>query len=98
MITNRRFGTIPNSQYSLDYPSPPRRPVSYPVSQSAPLACPTCGAEYKIVRVEAKTVVLEGRLTCPKCGGPRHAREGHHTLKYFLVGGSRKNLRPRTRS
>jgi predicted RNA-binding Zn-ribbon protein involved in translation (DUF1610 family) len=70
-----------------------------PMDEATPYACPTCGAEYKVVRVEAKTMVPEGRLTCTKCGGPLHAREGRHILKYFLVGGSRRYpLRPRSRS
>jgi DNA-directed RNA polymerase subunit RPC12/RpoP len=60
------------------------------MDEATPYACPTCGAEYKVVRVEAKTMVPEGRLTCTKCGGPLHAREGRYILKYFLVGGSRR--------
>ena len=61
--------------------------------------CPTCGAEYNVVRVEAKPAVQEGRLTCTKCGGPLNAREGRFMLEYFLVGGSRRHpLRPRGRS
>src|ERR1700722_14658254 len=44
-----------------------------PTDEATPYACPTCGAEYKVVRVEAKTMVPEGRLTCTKCGGPLHA-------------------------
>jgi len=47
-------------------------------------ACPTCGAEYNVIRVETKPVVQEGRLTCTKFGGPLHAREGRYMLKYFL--------------
>ena len=70
-----------------------------PMDEATPYACPTCGAEYKVVRVEAKTMVPEGRLTCTKCGGPLNAREGRYILKYFLVGGSRRYpLRPRSRS
>jgi ssDNA-binding Zn-finger/Zn-ribbon topoisomerase 1 len=53
--------------------------------------CPTCGTEYKVVRVEATTALPEGRLTCTKCGGPLHARKGRHILKYFVVGGSRRH-------
>jgi hypothetical protein len=30
------------------------------------------------------TGVSEGRLTCRKCGGPLHAREGRYILKYSL--------------
>lgn len=47
-----------------------------PMDEATPYACPTCGAEYKVVRVEAKTMVPEERLTCTKCGGPLNAREG----------------------
>jgi ssDNA-binding Zn-finger/Zn-ribbon topoisomerase 1 len=60
-----------------------------------PYACPTCGAEYKVVRVEMTTGAPEGRLTCRKCGGPLRAREGRYILKYFLVGAPRRYLRPR---
>jgi hypothetical protein len=60
-----------------------------------PYACPTSEAEYKVVRVAVETGAPEGRLTCRKCGGPLHAREGRYILKYFLVGGSRRYLRPR---
>ncbi len=62
-------------------------------------SCPTCGAAYEVVRVEAVAKVPEGRLTCTKCGGPLHAREGRFILKYFLVGGSRRfPLRARDRA
>jgi transcription elongation factor Elf1 len=64
-----------------------------------PYACPTCGAEYNVIRVEAKPVAREGRLTCTKCGGPLNAREGRFMLEYFLVGASQRYpLRPRGRS
>ena len=48
---------------------------------SSMLPFSTCGAEYKIVRVEAKMTIPEGGLTCRKCGGPLHAREGRYVLK-----------------
>jgi transcription elongation factor Elf1 len=61
-------------------------------------ACPTCGAEYKVVRVEAPVTAREGRLVCTTCGGPLNAREGRFLLKYFDVHGSgRYPLRPRGR-
>ena len=37
-----------------------------------------------------------GALTCTKCGGPLHARDGRFMLEYFLVGGSGYPLRPRS--
>jgi predicted Zn finger-like uncharacterized protein len=46
-------------------------------------ACPTCGTEYKVVRVEAKVSADEGQLTCKHCGGPLNAREGRFALQYF---------------
>ena len=52
--------------------------------EARPFACPTGGAYYEIVRVEAGPVMPEGRLTSVKCGGPLHAREGRFILKYFL--------------
>jgi ssDNA-binding Zn-finger/Zn-ribbon topoisomerase 1 len=59
--------------------------------EATPFKCLTCRAEYevvRVVRVEAKTRLPEGRLTCTKCGGPLQAREGRYILKYFLIGGS----------
>jgi len=60
--------------------------------------CPTCGAKYKVVRVEAPVTPGEGRLVCTSCGGPLNAREGRFVLKYFGVGGSKRYpLKPRGR-
>jgi DNA-directed RNA polymerase subunit RPC12/RpoP len=47
--------------------------------------CPTCGAQYKVVRVEAESVSANQQLVCRKCGGPLHGRDGRFILKYFLV-------------
>jgi predicted RNA-binding Zn-ribbon protein involved in translation (DUF1610 family) len=65
------------------------------MSKATPFACPTCGAEYKLVRVEAKAAPHEGQLICTSCGGPLNAREGRFALKYFGVGSKRYPLRPR---
>jgi hypothetical protein len=68
------------------------------MNNATPFACPTCGADYEIVRVEAPAAIPEGRLTCVKCGGPLHARERRYILKYFLVGAARRTpLRSRNR-
>ena len=32
-----------------------------PVTQAVPFQCPTCGAEYKLVRVETKEAVLDNK-------------------------------------
>jgi hypothetical protein len=37
------------------------------MNEATPFACPTCSAEYKVVRLEAKPTVPEGRLACAKC-------------------------------
>jgi predicted RNA-binding Zn-ribbon protein involved in translation (DUF1610 family) len=67
-----------------------------PMDEATPFACPTCGAEYKLARVEANMTGDEGQLICTSCGGPLRAREGRFVLKYFRVGGSRRYpLRPR---
>jgi len=46
--------------------------------------CPNCGAEYKVVRVEAPPA-HDQPLTCLSCGGALHNREGNFALKYFRV-------------
>jgi hypothetical protein len=51
--------------------------------------CPTCGAQYKVVRVEAESVSANQQLVCRKCGGPLHGRDGR-ILKYFLVDRPRR--------
>ena len=72
--------------FALRYPYP--EPRQCPMDEAKPYACPTCAVEYKVVRVEAKTTVPEGRLTCRNCGGPLYAREGRYILKYFLLDAS----------
>jgi DNA-directed RNA polymerase subunit RPC12/RpoP len=47
--------------------------------------CPTCGAQYKLVRVEANLADADREITCLKCGGPLNGREGRFILKYFLA-------------
>ena len=50
--------------------------------------CPQCGAQYKVVSVEAPAIHDEP-LLCLSCGGPLHNREGKFALKYFRIDGSR---------
>lgn len=52
--------------------------------------CPNCGAEYKVVKVEAPPVMDEPQLTCLSCGGPLNARDGRFVLKYFFTDRSGK--------
>ena len=56
-----------------------------PVTQATPFVCPTCGAKYKLVRVETKEAVPDQQITCRKCGDPLPGSERHLILKYFLV-------------
>lgn len=48
--------------------------------------CPNCGAQYKIVPVEAPAVASVEDVTCVNCGTALPARDGKFALKYFLVG------------
>jgi predicted RNA-binding Zn-ribbon protein involved in translation (DUF1610 family) len=61
-----------------------------PVTQATPFHCPTCGADYKLVRVETKELVPDQQISCRKCGGPLPGSEGHLILKYFLVDRGRR--------
>jgi len=53
--------------------------------------CPTCEAEYKVVRVEAPPT-HDQPLLCLSCGGPLHNREGKFALKYFRTDGPRQKV------
>ena len=35
---------------------------------ATPFPCPTCGAQYKLVRVKTKEIVPNQQMTCRKCG------------------------------
>jgi hypothetical protein len=73
--------------------------TAMPVTEVTPFACPNCGAQYKLVRVETNEILPDQQLTCRKCGGPLRGREGRFVLKYFLVDRCRrKALGRRTRS
>ena len=50
--------------------------------------CPHCGAQYKVVSVEALRA-HDQPLVCLSCGGPLRTREGKFALKYFRTDGSR---------
>jgi len=56
--------------------------------------CPNCGSQYKVVRVGAEPGASYGGIECRRCGGPLNSREGRFILKYFLVDGPRKQLKP----
>jgi DNA-directed RNA polymerase subunit RPC12/RpoP len=54
-----------------------------PVTQATPFRCSTCGAEYKLVRVETKELVQQ--ISCRKCGSQLPGAEGRLVLKYFSL-------------
>ena len=56
-----------------------------PVTQATPFQCPTCGAEYKLVRIETKETVPDQQMACRKCGSSLPGAEGRLVLKYFLL-------------
>jgi predicted Zn finger-like uncharacterized protein len=56
--------------------------------------CPNCGAQYRVIRVEADSSATYGRIECRHCGGPLDSGEGGFILKYFFVGKPRKQLKP----
>ena len=55
--------------------------------------CPTCEAEYQLVRVEAEPPSTDRELACVACGGPLNGREGGLALKYFYVDRRSKKRR-----
>ena len=63
----------------------PSNGPAMPVTQATPFQCPTCGAEYKLVRVETKETVLNQQIACRKCGRALPNAEGRLVLKYFLL-------------
>ena len=58
--------------------------ASTPDTASYQFRCPTCEADYKVVRAEAPPT-HDKQLTCLGCGGPLRNREGKYALKYFRV-------------
>jgi hypothetical protein len=60
-----------------------------PKSSPERFDCPICGAQYKLVRVEADAA-QDREINCRSCGGPLNGREGVFALKYFLVDRRRK--------
>jgi hypothetical protein len=56
--------------------------------------CPGCGAQYKVVRVEAPTVPGHQEIVCLSCGAPLQAHDGTLALKYFRVKRAQKKCGP----
>jgi predicted RNA-binding Zn-ribbon protein involved in translation (DUF1610 family) len=61
-----------------------------PVTEATPFACPNCGAQYKLVRVETNETLPDQQLACRKCGGPLHGR-GRQVRSEILLGGSSRS-------
>jgi predicted RNA-binding Zn-ribbon protein involved in translation (DUF1610 family) len=47
--------------------------------------CPSCGARYKVVRIEAPAGMGEHAISCLSCKAAIPSREGTMVLKYFQV-------------
>ena len=45
------------------------------MEEATKFGCPNCGADYKVMRVEAAPAYDNKELTCLGCGGPLHNRE-----------------------
>jgi len=63
------------------------------MENAAKFQCPTCEAEYKVVRIEAAPSANEHPLTCLSCGAPLRNREGKFALKYLRVVDGRPVVR-----
>jgi hypothetical protein len=62
-----------------------------------PFACPHCGANYRVIRIEATAAVVPDReVSCLSCGGPLRGRDGACFLKYFVDDQPRKRKRGTT--
>jgi hypothetical protein len=63
-----------------------------------PVKCPSCGARYKLVRVEAEPTLEKAELSCMRCGARLQEREGRFALKYFFTDKSSKRMINRRRA
>jgi hypothetical protein len=64
-----------------------RMPAHCLPNNSEPVAftCPSCGAEYKIVTIEAPSDTPRSKIGCLRCDAMFPSGEGRLALKYFLV-------------
>ena len=60
-----------------------------PIQEATGFQCPTCGAQYKVVRIEAAPL-HDRQIVCVTCGGPLLGRQGKFVLKYFRTEGGRE--------
>jgi predicted RNA-binding Zn-ribbon protein involved in translation (DUF1610 family) len=54
------------------------------MQRSVMFLCPTCGAKYRMTRMEALDEPTRP-IACIACDGPLSGREGEFFLKYFLI-------------
>ena len=57
----------------------------YPNAEAVSFKCPTCEAEYRVLRVEAPATHSR-QMLCLSCGGPLRNRDGKFALKYLRTG------------
>ncbi len=71
--------------------SPTARLQSYnpPLREATKFQCPTCDAQYKVVRIEAPPT-HDHQIVCVSCGGPLLVRQGKFVLIYFRTEGGRE--------
>lgn len=55
--------------------------------------CPSCGARYKVVRVEASPTTGDHPVSCVSCGVGIPSYEGKMAMKYFQVERSPRHRR-----
>ena len=92
--TQKQHWALPNicRRKALNYMHWLAKAANMPVTQATSFQCPTCGAEYKLVRIETKEVVPDQQTNCRKCGSQLPGSEGYVILKYFLVDRGRRRL------
>ena len=53
--------------------------------RTEPFKCPSCGALYQIVKIEAGLETIDHQLNCRACGAELNGRDGQFVLKYYLL-------------
>jgi hypothetical protein len=62
-------------------------------SEAIPFNCPSCEAEYKIVRIESPSDAQYRKIFCLRCDALFPAGDEGGFYKYFLVRGRRRKRR-----
>jgi predicted RNA-binding Zn-ribbon protein involved in translation (DUF1610 family) len=89
MTTKELASPQPMSPQPVSHQPASHQPVSHqPMTLKQAMSrfdCPSCGARYTLLRVEAEGVDASGQIACRSCGGPLQGYDGHFILKYFLL-------------